>query len=241
MRVYCVVALLPVLLVGADTPRPIAREELQEVLKAQEVRLLEAIRTRNAIALETFLAEDFVAIGADPSGRLSRMEFLKVLRDFRLDGYVAGNLHAMPAAADAVILTYQLRAPHRGEVWVSSVWARREGKWLAVLWQETPTTLTAARGSRDLFETNLTAESVRYRYQGSAALEDVHAAVRVMLERGAALELGDYYWGTWQPGQVKEISLAYLAAGATAVQRLELTVNATRDGRKVQFAATFRR
>jgi hypothetical protein len=217
-----------------------ARQELRAELETQEVRLLEAIRTRNAAALETLLAEDFVAILANPSGRLSRTQFLRVLGELHLEGYVTADVNAVPAAPPAFILTYQLRAPHRGSVWVSSVWARRGGKWLAVLWQETPATPAAAR-SRDPFDAELTDAGVRYRYQGSAALDDIHATVRVTLKDGAVLLLDGYYWGTWHPGQVKDFSLASLAAGTTAVQRLDLTVNATREGQGVKLATTFRR
>jgi hypothetical protein len=89
------------------------------------------------------------------------------------------------------------------------------------------------------FEAVLTPSSVRYIYKGTTMLEDIHANLDVTLNE--AKVPWQTYWATWDPGEVKEISLSFLASGIATIQRMDLFASATMGGKKVLCAVTSRR
>jgi hypothetical protein len=70
-------------------------------------------------------------------------------------------------------------------------------------------------------------------------LEDVHAAFAIYLNEGKVS--AHEYWATWDPGEVKEINLGFLAFGVGSVQRIELSGTATLGGKQVSLAGVARR
>jgi len=91
----------------------------------------------------TTLADDFVAVIAD-GGRLTRADFLKLLADVTLTDYSLSDVALTRLTPDAAVLTYKVRTDYtyKGEatketIWVSSAWAKRDGKWVNVLYHET--------------------------------------------------------------------------------------------------------
>jgi hypothetical protein len=239
MRLGALIILLTVVLIRADNQQPDATQKLQAELMTQEIRLLEAFQHQDSKALQTLLAVDFLAIRANPPVRLAKSDFLQGLSSFRLTGYSADNPRVLVADPNVSILTYQLSAPEMGRAWVSTTWAQRGGKWVVLLWQET-SIAGAAPGVLTTIEAILTPTGLRYRYDGSGTLEDIWATTSVTLTGGGRVAFHEY-WGTWRPGEVKEVSLAALAFGTAAVQRVDFTGTATRQGKEVRLSVTSRR
>jgi hypothetical protein len=79
-----------------------------------------------------------------------------------------------------------------------------------------------------------TFEGVLYRYTGKMKLENVQATLTIHLKDGEVTSQS--YWAIWDPGEVKEISLAFLAFGVGSVQRIELSGTATMAGKRVSLS-----
>ncbi len=115
---------------------------LRETLLGLEKAGWEALKGKDRREA-TALAGDFVAVVAD-HGRLSRADFLKLLADLTVTDYSLSDVALTRLSPDAAVLTYKARTAYtyqgvaaRETVWVSSAWARRDGKWVNVLYQET--------------------------------------------------------------------------------------------------------
>ena len=90
------------------------------------------------------LAEDFRRITED--GLTNRNDELRDLNTVDLQEYSLSDMRGTEVSADVVLLTYkfyvQLSAdgqPFAGTFFASSLWAKRQGKWVSVFTQETPT------------------------------------------------------------------------------------------------------
>jgi RNA polymerase sigma factor (sigma-70 family) len=115
---------------------------LRETLLGLEKEGWEALKGKKPEA-KTTLADDFVAVMAD-DGRLNRADFLKLLADVTLTDYSVSDVALTRLTPDAAVWTYKVRTDYtyKGEttketIWVSSAWAKRDGNWVNVLYQET--------------------------------------------------------------------------------------------------------
>jgi hypothetical protein len=131
-----------------DPPKPTpaakaaAEEKIADVLLKREKGMWESLRERRE-ATDADLADDYVAVLAD-GRRLTRRQFLDALADYTLRSYALSDVRAVRLTADAAVLSYRVKTTftYKGDagtetVWVSSAWARRDGRWVNVLYQET--------------------------------------------------------------------------------------------------------
>jgi Domain of unknown function (DUF4440) len=105
------------------------------------------VKDRNLAGMQNYLADDGLLIFGDGS-RYTKAQFLKAIADFRLDSFtidpkaevkvwspdVATLLYRITYASgmkDAKAVTFKVTS--------ASTYARRNGKWWSVLYQETPT------------------------------------------------------------------------------------------------------
>lgn len=121
--------------------------KLREELMALERQTWEYIRTRNRAGVRHSLADDAVLI-FDDGTRLFKSEMLNdFMPNYRLDSYDIDPQYGLRTITpDVAVLLY--RATSRGaerfdrtettKVLASSLYARRDGKWWNVLYQETP-------------------------------------------------------------------------------------------------------
>ena len=110
-------------------------ESTDRVLALERSLLTRAVRA-DRDRLERLLHPDFVEIGAS-GRRWSRAEMLDALSDEpSLDDVEAIDLLGRQLAADVVLVTYSTRrattSVHR-----SSIWVRRDGKWVVLFHQGT--------------------------------------------------------------------------------------------------------
>ena len=117
---------------------------LEQTLLSLEHRGWEAVVRQDWDALKGLMADDFRAVSCH-GGRRSRAEFLAALAHLRLRSYDLDEVSVIRLSEEAAVLTYRATADlsagtrsWRETMWVSQTWVLRDGRWVNVLYQETP-------------------------------------------------------------------------------------------------------
>jgi len=112
-----------------------------------EARSWVAWQNHDAAFFEQFLSDDHVEIhGYGLAGKAAVVEGVR--SPFcKVQSYALGPLSVTPVSADSMLVTYRAeqdttcgKARVPSPVWASSVYARRAGRWVNVLYQHTPVT-----------------------------------------------------------------------------------------------------
>ena len=121
--------------------------KLREELMALEKGSWGFMRDRNYDGMKNFLGEDALLIFGDGS-RYNKRQTLELMKDFALVGDIAiePTYAVRMLSPDVATLLYRVTytstvkggKPETMKVLSSSVYARRDGKWWSVLYQETP-------------------------------------------------------------------------------------------------------
>jgi uncharacterized protein (TIGR02246 family) len=119
------------------------KESLQEAITAMERRAWEAVKARDAKAFSDLFAADGTM--ADAGGINSRDTFLQTLSDLIISEYSLSDIKVMMIDKDSALITYKadVKGSFKGQAfppnpnYVSSIWTKRGGKWMAVYHQET--------------------------------------------------------------------------------------------------------
>jgi len=117
---------------------------LEQTLMSLEHRGWEAVVRQDWDALKGLMADDFRAVSCR-GGRRNRAEFLAALAHLRLRSYELDEVSVIRLSEEAAVLTYRATADlsagarsWRETMWVSQTWVLRGGRWVNVLYQETP-------------------------------------------------------------------------------------------------------
>ncbi len=139
-----VAGLLAVAMTGACVAQPSADEAMVRDLEA---RSWVAWQNHDAAFFERFLSDDHVEIhGYGVAGKAAVVEGVRGPY-CEVQSYSLGPLRVTAVSADSMLVTYRAeqdttcgtaRVP--SPVWASSVYARRAGRWVNVLYQHTPAT-----------------------------------------------------------------------------------------------------
>ena len=144
------VSLILILLVAIGYAQPQKSAEasesptdaLRERIVAQERAGLDALKTGDLTVFGASTADD--AIFVDAHGPATKAEVMEHTAEFRLHDYTMADVKFIPLAADSGLIVYTLTesgASHGKEftarVYVSSLWLKRDGKWLCEFSQET--------------------------------------------------------------------------------------------------------
>jgi uncharacterized protein (TIGR02246 family) len=116
---------------------------LEEAILSMERRAWEAVKARDARAFTDLFAAD--GLMADSMGFSTRDGFLQTLPDLMIDQYMLNDVKVMMIDKNAALITYKadVKGSFKGKafpanpMFVSSIWAKRDGKWMAVYHQET--------------------------------------------------------------------------------------------------------
>ena len=108
-----------------------------------EMATLEWSRHHQTDKMAEYHAEDWIGIPNGPP--MTRAEMLADVGTETLRSYKISNVMTRRIAKDVVLVTYRMQqdgSTGAGAKWdplvqASSVWAKRDGKWLAVFYQET--------------------------------------------------------------------------------------------------------
>lgn len=124
---------------------PLAAQDVDKTLLAQEKKVLEAIKTKNKKVLKELLGEQAYAVTVH-DGRRAADANLSFLDGVTIEEQSLSDVKAVAVSKDVAILTYvyKWKGTFKGKaheakpVYATSVWARREGKWKSIFYQETP-------------------------------------------------------------------------------------------------------
>jgi ketosteroid isomerase-like protein len=117
-------------------------DALREQIVAQERAGLDALETGDLTAFGASTADD--AIFVDAHGSATKAEVMEHTAEFRLHDYTMADVRLIPLSANSGLIVYTLTesgASHgkdfTARVHVSSLWLKRDGKWLCEFSQET--------------------------------------------------------------------------------------------------------
>ena len=133
---------------GASTAiaQPLDIMKLREELMALEKGSWDFMRDQNIEAMRGFLGEDSLWIFSD-GNRYNKRQGLEMMKDFKLLSLSIEPSYAVRMlTVDVATLLYRVTytgtfkggKPETVKALASSVYVRRNGKWLSVLYQETP-------------------------------------------------------------------------------------------------------
>jgi hypothetical protein len=134
--------------VGASTAvaQPIDTMKLRDELMALEKGSWDFMRDQNIEAMRGFLGDDSLWIFSD-GNRYNKRQGLEMMKDFKLLSLSIEPSYAVRMlTVDVATLLYRVAytgtykggKPETVKALSSSVYVRRDGKWLSVLYQETP-------------------------------------------------------------------------------------------------------
>jgi hypothetical protein len=134
--------------VGASTAvaQPIDTMKLREELMGLEKGSWDFMRDQNIEAMRGFLGDDSLWIFSD-GNRYNKRQGLEMMKDFKLLSLsIEPNYAVRMLTVDVATLLYRVTytgtykggKPETVKALSSSVYVRRDGKWLSVLYQETP-------------------------------------------------------------------------------------------------------
>ena len=147
MRLLFMVALLLSATVSAvASAQPTGEERLLAELTALERSSWEATLKDDKEFFRTYMAPEFKGFFADGTVA-GREEFIRNMDDFHLVKYTMGDVSLLRINENAVMVLYRasFEGVHKGKtlstsgVESSSLYVRRDGKWLEIFYQETAT------------------------------------------------------------------------------------------------------
>jgi len=114
----------------------------EEQIVAQERAGLDALKTGDLTTFGNSTAED--AVFVDTHGPAGKAQVMKNTAEFRLHDYTISDVNFRQLSPDSGLIVYKIvesGASHGKEfsatVYVSSIWTKRDGKWLCLFSQET--------------------------------------------------------------------------------------------------------
>ncbi|PWT88812.1 MAG: hypothetical protein C5B55_12495, partial [Blastocatellia bacterium] len=105
---------------------------------ANEKAVWGLLKAKNYSAFEAILATDYLEI--EPNGVMTKAESLKTLPDFDLSKATPSDWKVVKFDNDASLITYVVKLPNAKPDTErhTTIWANRNGKWMAVFHQGTP-------------------------------------------------------------------------------------------------------
>jgi Domain of unknown function (DUF4440) len=128
--------MLLVALAGADA------DSMRDQIVASERAGLECLKRGDLATFGNMTAAD--AVFVDDHGPATKAEVMEHTAGFRLTDYSMEDIRFVPVSADAGVISYKITESGNSHgrdftarVYISSLWARREGKWVCLFSQET--------------------------------------------------------------------------------------------------------
>ena len=147
MKIWMIV--LTIAVVGTAAAQQTAADALRDTIVAQERAGLDALKLGDVKAFADATADD--AVFVDAAGTATKAEVVKNVQGFHLTDYTMSDIRFVPLSKDSGLIVYRMTetgSSHghdfTAKVVVSSIWAKRGGKWLCEFSQETAARAPAA-------------------------------------------------------------------------------------------------
>lgn len=121
--------------------------ETSEDVVANEKLVWDLFRAKNFDAFQALLAPEFVELA--PTGVYDRAGTVKGVSEMDASQFELADWKAVKMGANAGVVTYSvtMKGPKPEKEYHASIWAKRDGKWIAFLHQGTPATAAPAAAS----------------------------------------------------------------------------------------------
>jgi hypothetical protein len=120
----------------------LSADPLQEKILVKEREGLDALKTGSLGAFADLTAEE--AVFVDAAGPASKADVMKNVAGFRLTDYAIEDVRFVPLSDVSGLISYRIAEKgvshgheFAAQVYVSSIWAERGGKWVCLFSQET--------------------------------------------------------------------------------------------------------
>ena len=144
MKIFALVALTLLTGLLVIHARPFTAESMQQQIVAKEREELEALKTGDANAFANLIADE--AVFADSRGTAGKAEVVQHISDFKLKEYSIEDVKFVAVSETSGVIAYKLTQSgtshghdFTAHATASALWTRRDGKWLCLFSQETPT------------------------------------------------------------------------------------------------------
>lgn len=128
------------------TPAPTSTPTMSSDPVANEKVIWEALKSKNYDGFAALLAAD--AVEVEPNGVYDKVGTVKAVRQFDFSKAGLSEFKSVALDSDAALVTYLLKLPGPDPAERhSTIWARRDGKWLAVFHHGTPVAKAGAASS----------------------------------------------------------------------------------------------
>lgn len=114
---------------------------LHSKILAKERQGLDCLKTGNLAEFAALTADD--AVFVDAHGPASKAEVVKHTSEFRLDDYAIDDVKFLQLPSKSGLIAYKIAESgtshgkqFKANVYVSSIWVDRKGKWLCIFSQE---------------------------------------------------------------------------------------------------------
>jgi uncharacterized protein (TIGR02246 family) len=129
-------------IVAKAQSQAVASETLKQQVLAAERQGLDALKAGDLDRFANLTADD--AVFVDAQGSASKEQVMKNVTSFKLTDYSIDNVKFVAVSNDAGLISYKISeqgSSHgrdfNAQAYVSSLWTRRDGKWLCRFTQET--------------------------------------------------------------------------------------------------------
>lgn len=130
--------------VGAPPAHSATHSELGDLLEAKVRAAWTAFKDKDPDAYAKFLADDFQAVESDGEGERTRLHVLGEVRHSMFSTYLLQFFQVQPLGPDYAFVTYEssMQFPKGSalrfrRVFIGELWARRDGQWKMMRYQET--------------------------------------------------------------------------------------------------------
>jgi ketosteroid isomerase-like protein len=144
MKAIFLIAITVFIGLGASLPTSLPADSMQDQIVAKEREELDALKAGNVAAFANLLADE--AVFLNPHGPSPKEEVVKHIADFKLLDYTIEDVRYVVVGPKTGLIIYKLtqKAAANGHEFtskahISALWAQREGKWVCLFSQETPT------------------------------------------------------------------------------------------------------
>jgi ketosteroid isomerase-like protein len=134
--------LISILLLLAFTGANPDADSLRDQIVASERAGLDCLKRGDLAAFGEATAED--AVFVDSQGPATKAEVMEHTAGFRLTDYLIEDVRFVPVSPESGLISYKITESGNSHghdftarVYVSSLWAKRQGKWVCLFSQET--------------------------------------------------------------------------------------------------------
>jgi ketosteroid isomerase-like protein len=144
MKAICLIAITVFIGFAANLSGTEIPDSMQDQIVAKEREELDAMKAGNIAAFADLLAEE--AVFLNPQGPSPKADVVKHIAGFKLLDYSIEDVRFVQAGPKTGLIVYKLTQKgsangheFSGKAHISALWTERDGKWLCLFSQETPT------------------------------------------------------------------------------------------------------